>query len=32
MIHDSILSTIGNTPIVRIQRLAPKNVTMYEKC
>ncbi len=32
MIHDSILSTIGNTPIVRIQRLAPKNVTMYVKC
>ncbi|MEJ1965730.1 MAG: cysteine synthase A [Gammaproteobacteria bacterium] len=32
MIHDSILSTIGNTPVVRIQRLAPKNVTMYVKC
>jgi cysteine synthase A len=32
MIYDSILSTIGNTPIVRIQRLAPKNVTMYVKC
>ncbi len=32
MIHDSILNTIGNTPIVRIQRLAPKNVTMYVKC
>ncbi len=32
MIHDSILGTIGNTPVVRIQRLAPKNVTMYVKC
>ena len=32
MIHDSILSTIGNTPIVRIRRLAPQNVTMYVKC
>src|ERR1043166_1574605 len=32
MIYDSILSTIGNTPIVRINKLAPKNVTMYVKC
>jgi cysteine synthase A len=32
MIYDSILDTIGRTPIVRIQRLAPKNVTMYVKC
>ena len=32
MIYDSILGTIGHTPIVRIQRLAPKNVTMYVKC
>jgi cysteine synthase A len=32
MIYDSILNTIGNTPIVRIQRLAPKHVTMYVKC
>ena len=32
MIYDSILGTIGNTPVVRIQRLAPKNVTMYVKC
>src|SRR5215468_2040873 len=32
MIHDSILSTIGKTPIVRVQRLAPKHVTMYVKC
>jgi cysteine synthase len=32
MIYDTILGTIGRTPIVRIQRLAPKNVTMYVKC
>ena len=32
MIHESILGTIGNTPIVRINRLAPKHVTMYVKC
>jgi cysteine synthase A len=32
MIHDSILGTIGNTPIVRINRLAPDGVTMYAKC
>ena len=32
MIHDSILGTIGNTPIVRINRLAPEGVAMYVKC
>jgi cysteine synthase A len=32
VIHDSILSTIGNTPIIRIHRLAPEHVTMYVKC
>src|SRR5262250_3643439 len=32
MIYDSILGTIGKTPVVRIQRLAPPNVTMYVKC
>jgi len=32
MIYDSILGTIGNTPVVRIQRLAPANVSMYVKC
>jgi cysteine synthase A len=32
MIYDSILGTIGKTPVVRINRLAPKNVTMYVKC
>jgi len=32
MIHESILGTIGNTPVVRINRLAPAGVTMYVKC
>ena len=32
MIHDSILGTIGNTPVVRINRLAPPNTTIYVKC
>jgi cysteine synthase len=32
MIHDSILGTIGNTPVVRINRLAPAHVTIYVKC
>jgi cysteine synthase A len=32
MIYDSILGTIGKTPVVRIQRLAPRHVTMYVKC
>jgi cysteine synthase A len=32
MIYDSILATIGRTPIVKINRLAPPNVTMYVKC
>ena len=31
MIHDSILGTVGHTPIVRINRLAPKGVEMYVK-
>src|SRR5437879_7065342 len=32
MIYDNILGTIGKTPIVRIQHLAPMHVTMYVKC
>jgi cysteine synthase A len=32
MIYDSILGTIGRTPIVRINHLAPKHVTLYVKC
>ncbi len=31
MIHDSILGTVGDTPIVRINQLAPAGVTMYAK-
>jgi len=31
MIHDSILDTIGNTPIVKLHRLAPKHVELYVK-
>jgi cysteine synthase A len=32
MIYDSILGTIGRTPVVRINRLAPAHVTLYAKC
>jgi len=32
MIHDTILGTIGNTPVVRIHRLAPAGRTIYVKC
>jgi len=32
VIYDSILNTIGRTPVVRINRIAPANVTMYVKC
>jgi cysteine synthase A len=32
MIYESILGTIGRTPIVRLQRLAPAGVTVYVKC
>ena len=31
MIHDSILGTVGDTPIVRIHRLAPAGVEMFVK-
>ena len=31
MIYDSILDTIGNTPIVRLHRTAPEHVTIYVK-
>src|SRR5215467_5264271 len=31
MIYRSIVDTIGRTPIVRINRLAPRDVTMYVK-
>jgi cysteine synthase len=32
MIYNSILETIGRTPIVRVNHLAPAHVTMYVKC
>jgi cysteine synthase A len=32
MIYDNILGTIGRTPIVKINRLAPPHVAMYVKC
>jgi len=32
VIYDSILNTIGRTPVVRINRLAPPDVTVYVKC
>jgi cysteine synthase A len=31
MIYQNILETIGNTPVIRIQRLAPDGVEMYVK-
>ena len=30
-LYDSILDTVGNTPIVKLQRIAPKHVTLYAK-
>jgi cysteine synthase A len=32
VIYNSILETIGRTPVVKINRLAPAGVTMYVKC
>ena len=32
MIYESILGTIGKTPVVRIQHLAPRDITMFVKC
>jgi cysteine synthase len=32
MIYDSILGTIGRTPVVRVHRLAPAGTTIYLKC
>jgi cysteine synthase A len=31
MIYNDILETVGNTPVVKIQRLAPEGVEMYVK-
>jgi cysteine synthase A len=32
MIYNSILDTIGRTPVVKVHRLAPAGITMYVKC
>jgi cysteine synthase A len=32
VIYDNILGTIGNTPVVRVNRLAPAGTTIYVKC
>ncbi|HEV2321809.1 MAG TPA: cysteine synthase A [Gammaproteobacteria bacterium] len=31
MIHDSILGTVGRTPVVRLNRIPPQHVTIYVK-
>ena len=31
MIYNNILETIGNTPIVKLNRMAPAHVDMYVK-
>jgi cysteine synthase len=31
MIHDSILGTVGRTPVVRLNRIPPKHVEIYAK-
>ena len=31
MIHESILDTIGRTPVVRLQRIAPAHASLYAK-
>ncbi len=31
MIHDNILDTIGRTPVVRLNRLAPEGIELYAK-
>jgi cysteine synthase A len=31
MIHDSILDTIGHTPVVRLRNIAPDNISLYAK-
>ena len=30
-LHESILDTIGGTPIVKLHRMAPPNVMLYAK-
>ena len=31
MKYDNILQTIGETPIIKINRLAPEHITLYVK-
>ena len=32
LVHESILSTIGSTPLVKLNKLAPEGVDVYVKC
>ena len=32
MIYDNLLDTIGNTPVVRLQRMAPDGIEIFVKC
>ena len=31
MIYKNILNTIGNTPVIKIKNLAPKDINLYVK-
>lgn len=31
-LHENILSTIGNTPVVKCSKLAPEGINLYAKC
>ncbi len=31
-VHDNILGTVGNTPVIRINKLAPEGVNLFVKC
>ena len=32
LVHDSVLTTIGATPLIKLQRLAPPGVDVFVKC
>jgi len=32
LLHDSILTTVGKTPLVKLQKMAPEGIDMYLKC
>lgn len=32
MIYNSILETIGNTPIIKVNNVGPENQNIYVKC